>query len=179
MGNITINRQGVYTGPSKITKPNLDAFRVPEAHSLKGLVEVVGDLNLMNTSVTRIDDLELVSGFINLNRTEVHQMPKLREVNTLYTGLAVLPMLPVLEELKELWGRHTPIPYMPKVLDAEIKWVDREILGNDAKYDMYSYKELLDEVKETPAEELILLRTKKPILGHIIDARLRGEFVHE
>lgn len=34
------------------------------------------------------------------------------------------------------------------------------------------YKEILN----TPGEELILLRTEKPYLKHIIDARLRGTF---
>lgn len=182
---VYINDEGIYKGPkvwglygipSSISvrhSPNLKSFGTLEV--CKGFVI----LEYSPKALTSLSPIKEIHGYLNTYRTSITDFSSLIKIKN---DLLVqdTPCFKNLEVVKGTICFSGALPYLPSLVgDCKAQYVTGEYDATSRHskgiHKARSYRYFEKQVTSIPAEDLIPLRTEKPFLYHLIDARLKGD----
>lgn len=171
---------GVYDGPEEFYCRSTLYFETNHRiKSLGNLKTFDGDLKLVGIPLESLGDLENINGTLHIGGTKITSAPNLKfvrqELSYWYQDIPVFEKLEYVYKLSiaGMIDRDMPrtVPFLPSLkLDCEVEYFD-ESMKRKSGY----YSEFVKEVLSKPVEMLIPLRSEKPVLANLIDARLRGD----
>lgn len=149
-----LDENGVYNGPAEATE-GVDTHDgvTPDIKSTGTLKHVTGDIDFNIMDTKEVPNLKVVIGRIDMAETDISILPVLKKCGAIYCDK--IPLCPEIG--------HRTIFNFNSVPNGEKEWGEFKC-----------YIEFLEEVRDTPTEELVPLRAAKPHLEYIIDFVLKG-----